>query len=344
MKTIKYYTAWLVMVILASFFTVSCHKEEKIPEASTNPAFISVSPVEGAGGTLVTVNGSGIGGMQSITFDNQNVPAQFNPVFNSETHILFRVPDTAYGGDQNIILTNTKGYQISVPFKVIATASVTSASAYEFENGSSLVLKGNNLESVTEVVIDGTTDAATIVSASRNTLELTMPSSNVFRGKLKITNASGTVVTDQEFANLEKVLVYFKDGWGPSVEDWSWSSVHAVTNDEALMGTSSLHVGYGSGAWQGLSFRMATPVVANEYAYFSFWIKGGTQDNNMKIYSDQGGTGIESIPIPKEVWTYFKIPIIGFLNGVNVERLNFQMRGPENMDQSVYLDNVIWVK
>jgi len=334
----------LYTVMFIALIAGSCHKEQKMPEASTNPSFSSVSPAEGPGGALITVNGSGLGQIMSIVFDNNDVPASFNPVFNTESNILFRVPDTAYGGDQNIILTNTKGYQVSVPFKVIATASVTSASAYEFETGSTLILKGNNLESVTNVVIDGTTDAATIVSSTRNTLELTMPSSAVIRGRLQITNASGTVVTDQEFANLEKVFVYFKDGFGPGVEDWSWSSVHAPTSGQVFMGSSALEVKYGSGGWQGLSFRTGTLVPASDYAYLSFWIKGGTQDNAMKIYSDQGGTGVESIPVPKDVWTYYKIPIQGFLNGVNIERLNFQMRGPENSDQTVYLDNVILVK
>jgi hypothetical protein len=344
MKLIINKSGWLLTVAILAISVSSCHKEEKLPEATTNPTFSSVSPVEGAGGTLITVTGTGLGQISNIVFDNHNVPTTFNPVFNTETNILFRVPDTAYGGDQTIILTNTKGYQVEVPFKVIATASVASASAYEFEAGSTLTLTGNNLESVTNVVIDGTSDAATIVSATRNTLVLTMPASNVFRGKLSITNASGTVQTTQEFANLSKVFVYFKDGFGPGVEDWSWSSVHAPSNSQALLGTSSLEVKYGSGGWQGLSFRTGTLVVASDYTYMSFWIKGGTQDNNMKIYSDQGGTGIESIPVPKDVWTYYKIPIIGFLNGVSIERLNFQMRGPENNDQTVYLDNVIMVK
>lgn len=344
MKSFIKTSGWQMLIAVIAFTIASCHKEDKLPEATTNPTFSSVSPAEGAGGTLITVNGSGLGQISSIVFDNNNVPATFNPVLNTESNILFRVPDTAYGGDQKIILTNTKGYQVEVPFKVIATASVSSASAYEFEAGSSLTLTGNNLESVTNVVIEGTSDAATIVSASRNTLVLTMPSSNVERGKLSITNASGTVSTTQEFANLGKVFVYFKDGFGPGVEDWSWSSVHAPSSAEALMGTSSLEVKYGSGGWQGLSFRTGTLVVASNYSYLSFWIKGGTQDNAMKIYSDQGGTGIESIPVPKEVWTYYKIPIQGFLNGVSIERLNFQMRGPENSDQTVYLDNVIMVK
>jgi hypothetical protein len=344
MKKYKYSAAWLLFPGLLFTLLLSCHKEDEMPEANNSPSITAVSPAEGSGGTLLTISGSGLGQIQKIVFDKQNVPASFNPVFNTESNLLVRVPDTAFGGVQNIVLTNTLVKEVMIPFKVIATASVASASAYEFESGSNLVLIGNNLESVTAVTIDGTTDAATIVSSSRNRLVITMPASNVDKGKLKITNSSGTVVMDQEFANLAKAAIYFKEGFGPGVEDWSWCSVHAPSTATALMGTTSLQAKYGNGAWQGLSFRMATPIVANNYSYFSFWIKGGTQDNNMKIYSDQGGTGRESIPVPKDVWTYYKIPIVGFLNGISVERLNFQMRGPNNSDQTVYLDNVIWVK
>lgn len=346
MKLLKYITASSALLVMASALLISCYKEDAVPEPTNNPVASSISPAEGPGGTLLTVSGSGLGQVKTIVFANQSVPATFNPVFNSDNNILFRVPDTAFGGDQDIIFTNTIGKETRVKFKVVALASVSAASAFEFEPGTTITLTGNNLESVTSVVLDGTTDAATIVSKSRKELVITMPASAVNRAKLKITNASGVFTTTQEFANLDKAFIWFKDGFGAGVQDWSWSSVHAATTAQKLMGTSSLEVKYNNGGWQGLSFNIQ-PATLNggDYAYLSFWIKGGTQDNALKIYSDQGGTNLESINIPANVWTYVKVPMTGFWGGVaNLQRINFQMRGPNNSDQTVFFDNIIFVK
>ena len=345
MKLIKYITSAFLLVAIASFVLVSCYKEDAIPEASNTLTAANVTPLEGSSGTLITVTGSGLGKIKSVVFGNQNVPATFNPGLNSDGVVMFRVPDTAYGGTQDIILTNTLDKQLKISFKVIALATVSSASAYEFEGGTQLTLLGNNLESVTSAILDGTTEAATIVSKTRKELVLTMPASNANRAKLKLTNASGVSTTTQEFANLTKAFIWFKDGLGPSIEDWSWCSVHATTTSQKLQGSSSMEAKYNNGGWQGLSFRTPNAFNAGAYAYLSFWIKGGTQDNAMKIYSDQGGTALESFPVPANVWTYVKVPMTGFLGGVaNLERISFQMRGPNNADQTVFFDNVIFVK
>jgi hypothetical protein len=345
MKLIKHIPLAFTLLTVIAVTLVSCYKEDAVPQVSNSPSVSAVTPLEGPGGTLITVSGAGLGQVKSIVFATQNVPATFNPAFNSDNNILFRVPDTAFGGNQDVILTNTLGKEVKIQFKVIALASVSSVSAYEFEAGTSLTLTGNNLESVTNVVLDGTSDAATIVSKTRKELVLTMPGSNVDRAKLKITNASGVATTTQEFANLAKALIWFKDDLGPTIQDWSWCSVHAPTVAQKHQGSKSMEAKYGNGAWQGLSFYSPTTYNGANYSYMSFWIKGGTQDNELKIYCDQGGTNVESTPIPANVWTYIKVPMVGFLSGVsNIQRINFQMRGPNNTDQTVFFDNIIFVK
>jgi hypothetical protein len=78
------------------------------------------------------------------------------------------VPDTAYGGNQNITLTNVDGKSVTVPFRVLAYPVVSSAFPTDFQAGSTVTLTGSNLDDVTSVVINGTTDAATIVSKTRS--------------------------------------------------------------------------------------------------------------------------------------------------------------------------------
>ena len=153
MKILKYITASSTLLVVVSALLISCYKEDAVPEPTNNPVATSINPAEGPGGTLITVTGTGLGQIKTVVFQNQSVPATFNPAFNSDNNILFRVPDTAFGGDQDIILTNTLGKEARIKFKVVALASVASASAYEFENGTTLTLTGNNLESVTSVVL-----------------------------------------------------------------------------------------------------------------------------------------------------------------------------------------------
>src|SRR5688572_28038821 len=100
MKLLKHITNTIMLLAACSLVLNSCYKEDAVPEPSSSPAFSAVTPVEGSGGTLVTVSGSGLGQIRSVVFANQNVPATFNPAFNSDNNILFRVPDTAYGGSQ----------------------------------------------------------------------------------------------------------------------------------------------------------------------------------------------------------------------------------------------------
>ena len=102
--------------ILAGIFLMglsiflSCTKKEIV-----TPVF-QVSPVQGASKSVVTLTGSGLKDLRSISFDNGNVKSSFNPVFNTDGAIIFRVPDDANPGSQNIVFTNANGYQYSVPF------------------------------------------------------------------------------------------------------------------------------------------------------------------------------------------------------------------------------------
>ena len=122
-------------VLTVSIFFASCKKDEKV-----TPTF-SVNPGEGAGNDLITVTGTNIGDLRSIVFDNGNISAGLNPNFNTGSALLFRVPPDANVGDQHIIFTNAAGYEFSVPFKVLAIPTITSAMPTEWEAGSTITIE-----------------------------------------------------------------------------------------------------------------------------------------------------------------------------------------------------------
>src|SRR6185312_9672704 len=100
-----------------------------------------------------------------IVFDKNSAPSGFYSTLNTDKAILFRVPDTAAGGNQQIVLTNSAGKSLSIPFKVLAYPSVTSVTNYNFTEGTEITLTGLNLADVTSIVLSGTTDEVDIVSA-----------------------------------------------------------------------------------------------------------------------------------------------------------------------------------
>ena len=345
MKNIFGFKKFLAIAALAVMAVSSCTKDtDGSPDSSPgNPTLTAITPAEAAGGTVVTITGSGLGGMRTIVFDKNNVPATFQPNLNSDNSILFRVPDTAFGGPQNIILTNVDGKTLSVPFKVVALPTVSEISPIDFEPGTTVTLIGNNLSDVTNVVIEGTTDQATIVSKDRKKLVITMPSTTVNRAKLKLTNSSGERVLSQELTYIPNAFPIFVEGWGPLMQDWSWAGTHDISSTTAYAGTKSFRVIYSANGYQGASIHREDPrIKMSDYTFLTFWAKGGTADINMQVYSENGGSKV-TITIPANVWTYFKMPIQGHMETVMLERLDFQAVGPA-ANQTIYFDNILLVK
>ena len=247
-------------------------------------------------------------------------------------------------------------------FRVLAYPTVSAASDYNFKEGTQITLTGTNLSDVVSVTLTGTTDQATILSAEKNTLVITMPASNFARATLDIVNATGKMTTTQEFVNIPKSFIAFDDDWGQAaayggtVQSWSWGCSAYGYDGMIQSGTKSLRVDYQDG---GLSLFLgcnwSTPNLAftDFFApkYLSFWARGEGSDVNITIVPDNpwpgnnmwGGpaaTGSKTITINKDVWTYYKIPT-NFISG-GYSRLDFKIEG--STDKTVYYDNILLVK
>lgn len=304
------------------------------------PESYAVSPATGGGGTAVTIEGSGLGQMRTIVFDKNNVPAPFVPTLNSERSIIFRVPDTAFGGPQNIILTNSDGKTLKVAFNVIALPGVSTAFPTDFQANSLVTLTGINLESVTAVVFDGTTTACTIVSQSRKQMVIKMPSTTVTRGKLKLTNSSGNKVTDMEFVNVDQAQCVFKDDYDNGFQNWGWGGNYAPGTADKITGTACLNAAFDpAGTWGGLQMGGGA-INTTGYKYFSFWVKGADVDKNMQFWLNWNNQKVFSIPANK--WTYFRYELaVDFPGTTNVDNVTFQIH---NEGKTVLFDNIMFFK
>ncbi len=346
-----------VLVVLGLGITIGSCKKDSDGSPENSPGSMTVSnidPGSAAGGEVLILKGSGLGDIRSIVFDKNDVPATFMSTLNTDNSLVFRVPDTAFGGDQNIVFTNSAGTTASVPFKVIALPTVSGVSIpnvpaslfsdgsvpTDFQPGSTITLIGNNLDDVTKVVLDGTTDEATIVSQSRKEMVITMPQTNAVRGKLNLTNSSGSRLTDLEFVNVEKTLPFFIEEWASGVESWGWGGEFKSSSDYSITGGKSLKAALDpGGSWGALSMHSNAGVQLSGNSYISFWIKGADVEKKFKYMINWGSE--KTLVIPPNKWTYFKFPIATNYGGVQkVNDLIFQIY---EGGKTIYFDNIMIV-
>lgn len=338
MKNISAVPIRTVLLFLSFIILLSaCKKEEEVP----TPVISLITPENPAGGDVITITGKGLEKIETIVFDNGNVPASFNPVFNTGTAILFRVPDTAFGGEQNIILTNYGGKQASVAVNVIALPTISSIFPTDFSEGSTVTINGNNLETTMRVtLVGGSGGEAAIVSAERNKLVITMPASNAAKVKLKIENSSGEREPDITLINLNEAFSIFTEGsW--AMDNWSWGGVYTNSTNEAITGTESLQANMVGNSWGALSLHADPAINLSDYTEIAFWIKGGANDVTFSVMLNWSEAIDAFVPAGK--WSYFKFPLQRW-KSVGVNALNdliYQVKGDGEL---VYFDNIVLLK
>lgn len=336
------FTRLFLLLAIISVLVMGCEKDrDGSPDIKTGAMSSgTINPNSAAGGEVITLTGTGIGQVRSIVFDKNNVPAPFLSTLNTDANLVFRVPDTAFGGPQNVIFTNADGKTLSVPFSVIALPNVTAAFPTDFEAGTQVTLTGNNLDDVTAVVLDGTTDACTIVSQTRKQMVISMPLSTADRAKLKLTNASGVRITDMEFVNVSRAITVFTEQLNNGFENWGWGGTFAASADDKITGTSSMKAAFDpAGSWGGMQLGNGGQSTLRLTGIF-LWVKGADVDKNFQFWLNWGNQKVITIPANK--WTYFRYELATNYPGVtSVNNVTFQI---VDAGKTVYFDNIMFFK
>jgi hypothetical protein len=329
-----------VCILAAVAVLASCTKKQTI-----NPTIGAISPGKGSGGDVVTLTGSGLSNIKTVVFDLGDVPVAFNPNFNTDNAVIFRVPSAANVGAQHIVFTTFSGYQFSAPFTILPIPSFSSVYPAEWSAGNTVTVTGNYLGTVNHVAFSASADTAVIVSATATKLVLKMPASLVANTKLVATNDVGTSTSGFSLINMDQQLAFFTEGYGTKTQDWSWDN-SSTSTDFAVSGNTSLKEVFSAGGGQGLSFHQDDTMTLANYQYLSFWVKGGTLDNQIKVFPDAviaGTSGSATVSVPAAIWTYITVPMSSFSAVTSCQRFDFQITGP-TVDQTLYFDNVILVK
>lgn len=352
----------LLLAGLTSFVITSCEKDtDGSPQITPgNPVAKAMAPDSAAGGAVVTLTGTGLGDIRTIVFEKQAVPAGFQPTLNTDNALIFRVPTEALGGKQKVTFTNSEGRSVSVDFKVLAYATVSDVSNYNFTKGSEITLTGNNMDDVSSVAfadsVKGISNPATIVSKSQKQLVVKMPASTLSRGTLTIVNGTGRVRSRQEFVNLDNAYKIFTDAYDGGFQDASWGDAATVSVKESKTGTASVAKTFQKGNWHLIGFAnwsgKAIPY-STEYTYITGWIKGASADYSLYVTTDasKGGFGgfddKNKINVKAGVWNYFKIKLSDmdfWLPGKTLTQVGFRIQGPDKQDETFYFDDILLVK
>jgi hypothetical protein len=348
-----------LLALVSAFAFSSCKDSDGSPDIKPGtPVLTSITPESAGGGELVTVVGTGLGDLVSIVFEKESVHATVVSTLNTETCIMFRVPSIAEGGSQNVTFTNSKGKTMVATLNVLAYPTVDAVSNYDYTEGSTITLTGNNFHTVTDVTLTGTEDHCTVVSKTKTQMVLSMPATTATRTTLDITNLTGLRVTSQEFVCVTNAFIMFADDWGPGafnggVQSWSYS-VNSVgpSSDEYMTGTKSLCVSYQAGG--GLSLFLGSDTWGDGHwftdfytpTYLTFWAKsvGNPVDlycrDDSPPWSGSFPTGSKTVTVPADVWTYFKIPMATIPGPFG----RFNIINNATADRTVYFDDLLFVE
>ncbi|MGI4805634.1 MAG: hypothetical protein ACRYFL_12740 [Janthinobacterium lividum] len=327
-------------------------------------------------GNYYAAMGTHLGSATKITLNGINVI--FNRALASDNSIIFNIPsNTPYVQPQSNALVITTLYgSVTYGFTTLPPApSLTSASDYNFTSGTQLSLKGTGLSFVTAIKLQNTNDAVTIVSKTDTSMIVKMPSSAVSRAVLSFTYTSGTnalhTASALEFINIDKAYQIFTNGTlqGNWVTN-SWASPSGpVASASSKSGQGSFLATYPAGGWQIEGFANYSGFNYDpSYKYVTFWIKGGVADHTLVLVGDQmkGGDAqvqnqyayaAQLIKAPKNVWTYYKIPLATSQSSTNVNQLNYWANGTTattlrfflqgmsgDVNETMYIDEVMFVK
>ena len=153
----------------------ACEKKESI----ITPAGLQVSPQEAGLGALITIRGNGMANIQKVLFGSSI--ATFNPVYNTDSVFLLRVPLEATFGTQKITLINAGGeaMQAQIDFKVLQPKpTIIDVQPRATSAGELITISGTNFtgkDFSSDLTVKIGSAVAEIVSKDKDKIVIKMP-------------------------------------------------------------------------------------------------------------------------------------------------------------------------
>lgn len=166
-----------------------------------------------------------------------------------------------------------------------------------------------------------------------------MPATDAERVAFKMTNASGTSVSQLDVVNVNKALTVYSDQYDNNFQNWGWGGdYNGSTTADKISGANSMVAAFDpNGAWGGLQIGNGNLNVSGK-KYFSFWVKGADTDKQIQATLNWGSWKVITVPAGK--WTHFEYTMNTDFSGVGtVNTVIFQMF---DAGKTVLFDNVMF--
>ncbi len=300
------------------------------------PSIMSFEPEFGPPETLITVKGVNFDDMLALNFDD-NVPADFNPSFGTETALLFRVPKEAILGDNMIRVVTVDG-ETSFPFKVTQKApEITSFGPSSASAGDKVFFSGENFFEPLEILFFDSIPG-TVLFATEDSLVVEVPE-GVQKGRIKVKANGGFIETSEVFFTTKNIVVNDFDGNGVRSETENWlfygnidqnssDAVHS-TNPEPLDGNFLKITGVDPGSiWIGGAESNSNDLnnfdvfdiqsdINNTFIEMDLHSNGAEETHLIVVLAERGGSFndfTETVHIDWDGWEKVNIPLNRFVD------------------------------
>ena len=182
------------------------------------PVLNSVDPTFGPKGTLVTMEGEHLAGIESITFSGE--PINFNAAFNADHALLLRIPTNVPLGEHEVVLTTALG-SVSTQYRVTERAPLVSEIFPESGGpGQEVVIRGVHFFEPIEIYFFDSIQAQ-VVAVAEDSIRVIVPE-GAQKGRVRVNANGGTVLSPNPFFTVNTILVNDFDGNGmrPDINRW----------------------------------------------------------------------------------------------------------------------------
>lgn len=174
----------------------------------TPPTISGFSPTSGIVGASVVITGTNFTGATSVKFNG--ISASFT--VDSATQITATVPAGATSGKLTVSTSASCSTTSATNFTVIVAPTITSFSPGSGCAGTSVIITGTNLDSVTSVKFNGTSASFTINGPTQITATAPV---GVTAGTISVTNPAGTATSSASFTVTSTAISSFSPASGP---------------------------------------------------------------------------------------------------------------------------------
>ena len=179
---------------------------------------VSVDPAFGSAETLVTIEGSNLGNIETMTFSDEVV--NFNTAYNSDNALLYRIAESIPLGPHVVEIT-TAGGSTTFDFTVSKEApEVFNFSPASANVGEEVIIRGENFFEPLEVLFHDSIQAE-ITFVSEDSLRVIVPE-GIEKGRIILKANGGRAVSPVDFFRTRTILVNDFDGNGMRASTEMW--------------------------------------------------------------------------------------------------------------------------